>query len=117
MRKLLWASMALLLSAVAALAEPTGTYRVAGSNPTDGSKYSGTVTVQKTGDTYKVTWVISGSQYDGTGIGFNDFLAVSYASGSDTGLALYGQQADGGWKGVWTYAGSRKLGVETWTKQ
>jgi hypothetical protein len=116
MRIVLGACIALLLSAVAALADPVGTYKVLGANPSDGSKYSGTVTVRKTGDTYKVTWDIGGTQYDGTGIGFEDFLAVSYVSGNDTGLALYGAQ-EGGWKGVWTYAGSRKLGVEEWKKQ
>jgi hypothetical protein len=41
---------------------------------------------------------------------------VSYRSGNDTGLALYG--ADGGnWTGIWTYAGGRQVGPEAWKRQ
>jgi len=103
---------ALLLSvATAFAADPVGSYSVAGTNPSDGDKYSGTVTVEKTGETYRVTWIVGGTRY----IGDKDFLAVSYKSGSDTGLALYG--ADGGnWAGVWTYAGGRQIGAEVWKR-
>ena len=44
-----------------------------------------------------------------------EFIAVSYKSGNDTGLALYG--SDGGnWKGLWTYAGGREVGAEIWKR-
>ena len=107
---------ALVFSVTAAFADPAGRYFVEGTDPgKPNSTYTGTVTVEKTGDTYKVVWVIGGTQYVGTGIGNKDFLAVSYKSGSDTGLALYG--ADGGnWVGVWTYAGGKELGPETWKR-
>ena len=50
-----------------------------------------------------------------TGIGNKDFLAVSYKSGNDTGLALYG--ADGGnWTGIWTYSGGKQVGPEVWKR-
>ena len=63
--------------------------------------------MEKTGQTYRVIWIVGGTRYVGTGIGDKDFLAVSYMVGSDTGLALYG--ADGGnWAGVWTYADGRR---------
>jgi hypothetical protein len=88
---------------------------VAGTNPS-GSSYAGTVSVQKTGDTYKVTWSIGGTQYNGTAIGDDDFLAVSYTSGGNTGLALFGADGDE-WKGIWTYAGGTKVGTEVWTKK
>ena len=117
MRHLLAVTVALLWSAVAAFAaDPVGKYTVQGSNPGGGSKYSGTVTVAKTGETYRVTWVIAGTRYVGTGIGDKNFIAVSYKSGSDTGLALYG--ADGGnWAGVWAYAGGNKVGTEVWSRE
>lgn len=117
MRHLIAASAALLLSATVALAaDPVGKYSVEGANPGGGSKYSGTVTVDKTGDTYRVIWVVGGTRYIGTGIGNKDFIAVSYKSGSDTGLALYG--ADGGnWAGIWTYAGGRQVGAEIWKRE
>jgi hypothetical protein len=107
--------VAIVLAATTALADPVGKYDVAGTNP-GGSTYSGSVRVQKTGDTYKVTWTIAGTQYIGTAIGDDEFLAVSYVSGSNTGLALLSEQGDE-WKGIWTYAGGTKIGTEVWTKQ
>ena len=89
---------------------------VQGTNPGDGGRYSGTVSVEKTGQTYRVIWIVGSTRYVGTGIGDKDFIAVSYKSGSDTGLALYG--ADGGnWSGVWTYAGGRQIGTEVWKRE
>ena len=111
------ACAALTLSCAAALAaEPTGSYRVEGTNPGSGSTYSGTVTVEKTGETYRVIWVVGGTRYVGTGIGNKDFIAVSYRSGNETGLALYGEDG-GNWSGIWTYAGGRQVGAERWQRR
>ena len=108
---------ALILSCGVALADPVGHYAVAGANPGGNGKYSGEVTVSKTGDTYSVVWDIGGDKYVGTGIGAKDFIAVSYKSGATSGLALYAQQPDGSWSGYWTYAGGKKIGTENWTAQ
>jgi len=107
---------ALLLSVTAASAGPEGKYDVEGTNPGSGARYSVTVSVQRTGDTYRVTWDIAGTRYVGTGIGDQDFMAVSYRTGDATGLALYASGKDG-WKGIWTYANGTKLGSEHWTEQ
>ena len=111
------AAAALLLSAATAFAaDPVGEYAVEGTNPGSGSKYRGSVRIERTGDTFRVTWVVGGTRYVGTGIGDKNFIAVSYRAGSDTGLALYG--ADGGdWKGVWTYANGRQIGTEFWKRE
>ena len=116
MKSLLAVGMAALLwSAAAFAADPVGSYNVEGANPGGSGKYRGTVTVEKTGQTYRVVWVVGGTRYIGTGIGDKNFLAVSYKSGSDTGLALYG--ADGGnWTGVWAYSGAQQLGAEAWKR-
>jgi hypothetical protein len=113
----LFAIAALLGSVAAALAaDPVGTYSVEGTNPGNGSRYSGVVAVEKTGETYRVVWVVAGTRYVGTGIGDKNFIAVSYRSGRDTGLALYG--ADGSnWAGAWTYAGGQQVGSETWKRR
>jgi hypothetical protein len=114
MRYLSAVSAAALLwnAATAFAADPLGRYTVEGNNPGGGGRYTGTVTVEKTGETYRVIWVVAGTRYIGTGIGDKNLIAVSYKSGSDTGLALYG--ADGGnWAGVWTYAGGRKAGPKS----
>lgn len=108
---------ALLWSTAAVLAAgPTGSYSIEGTNPGAGSKYLGTVTVEKTGQTYRVVWDVGGTRYIGTGIGDKDFIAVSYMSDRDTGLALYGANG-GNWSGVWTYAGGRQIGTEIWKRE
>ncbi len=115
--RILCAALALVLSAAAALAaDPVGSYRVEGTNPGGASQYIGRVQVERTGETYRVVWVVGHTRYVGTGIGNKEFLAVSYRSGRDSGLALY--SADGGnWKGVWAYAGARKMGAEIWKRR
>jgi hypothetical protein len=117
MRYLLIAAAAFVLSMSAAFAaDPVGTYRVEGTNPGSGSKYAGTVTVERTGETFRVIWVVAGARYVGTGIGNKDFIAVSYRSGGETGLALYGEDG-GNWTGVWTVANGRDLGAEVWKRR
>jgi len=105
-----------VLTATAFAGEPVGSYSVEGTNPGNGSAYKGTVTVERTGNTYRVVWVVGGTRYIGTGIGNEDFIAVSYKSGENTGLALYGAKGDD-WGGVWTYAGGRDVGTEVWTRE
>lgn len=109
-------AIAIMWNAAAFAADPVGSYEVEGTNPGGGGSYSGTVSVERTGQTFRVIWVVGGTRYVGTGIGDHDFLAVSYKSDNDTGLALYG--SDGGnWKGIWTYAGGRQIGAEMWKRQ
>ena len=108
---------ALILSCGVALADPVGHYSVAGTNPGGDGKYSGDVTVSKTGDTYKVVWHVGSDTYIGTGVGNDEFIAVSYKSGNDSGLALYTPDKGGAWSGIWTYAGSTKIGTEAWAQQ
>lgn len=97
-------------------ADPVGSYSVKGTSPGGGSSYAGTVSVTRTGDTFKVVWKIGNDEFIGTGIGNSEFLTVSYKSGSATGLALYGPDGSG-WKGIWTYEGGTKVGVETWAHE
>jgi len=60
--------------------------------------------------------VVAGTRYVGTGLGDKDFLAVSYKSGNDTGLALYGAKGDD-WGGIWTNSGGRDVGAEVWRRE
>ena len=107
---------ALLWTTVAFAADPIGSYDVEGANPGGGGKYRGTVTVEKTGDTYRVVWIVGNTRYIGTGIGNDKFISVSYRAGDQTGLALYGEDGDD-WVGVWTYAGGTKVGAERWRRR
>jgi hypothetical protein len=96
--------------------DPVGHYKVDGTGPSGGNAYSGEVSVEKTGDTYKVVWTIGQQEFIGTGVGNDEFMTVAYKSGDNTGIALYGQDGTG-WKGIWTYAGGTTLGTEKWTRE
>jgi hypothetical protein len=113
--KLIAAAAAVVMLGTSAFADAVGKYSIRGTNPGDGRPYSGEVTVARTGDTFRVVWLIGSDTYTGTGIGSDDFLAVSYRSGNETGLALYGRKSDGKWHGIWTYAGGRQIGTDVWT--
>ena len=112
--KLVSITAAVFLFAGAAIADPVGRYTVRGTNP-NGTAYSGTVRVTKTGDTYRVVWDVGNQTYTGTGIGNDDFIAVSYRAGNETGIALYGRKSNGVWEGVWAYASSRDVGTDRWS--
>lgn len=105
-----------LFGASAFAGDPVGRYSVSGANPGGGGEYAGTATVEKTGETYRVIWKVGSQTYLGTGVGDSKFLAVTYKSGSDTGLALYGVDGDN-WQGIWTYMKGTKLGAEVWKRQ
>jgi hypothetical protein len=107
--------LALTAFSSGAMAQMTGQYKVAGENP-DGSGYRGSAAIEKTGDTYKVTWNIGGDRFVGTGIGSPEAIAVGYRSGSQTGIALIGKEGDN-YQVVWTYLNGRKLGTEKWTRE
>jgi hypothetical protein len=106
---------ALTVFSSAAMAQMTGQYKVSGENP-DGSTYKGAAKVEKTGDTYKVTWNVGGEIFVGTGIGSPEAIAVGYRSGSQTGIALIGKEGES-YGVVWTYLNGRKLGTEKWARE
>ncbi len=113
-----------------AIADPVGTYDVAGENPEDGSKYTGTVSIERYGQVYNVFWKIAGEEFSGTGIGAanaGDQTTFSVASSKDTaisvafdssdkiGVALFFKQKNGQWKGIWNFGESNLIGSETWS--
>jgi hypothetical protein len=115
MRVVFVAAFAFVLTAISALANPEGTCQVSGTNPGNGSTYSGRVTVQRTEETFVVVWIVASSRQVGIGVGKDDFLAVSYRSGNSIGIAVYRPDGEG-WKGIWAPAGSQNLGTEIWTR-
>ena len=123
------AALAWMIATTVAWAGPEGTFDVVGKNPDDNGQYEGTVTVKRTGDTYSVVWDVAGTRFVGIGIGAkpagtaagyagasdgDTAIAVGYGSGSQHGLAVYEEQADGSWSGIWTYAGSAVVSSEVW---
>jgi hypothetical protein len=111
------AAVGLALNITPALAgDLIGEYSVVGNSPGSSHRYSGSVTVDRTGDSYHVVWHIGRETYSGTGIGSQDGVAISYRSGNVTGIAIYYPKGDN-WEGVWTVAGGRTIGLERWTRR
>lgn len=114
------------------LADPVGTYAVTGANPGGGEPYSGTVSIERTGETYAVVWKIGEATFTGVGIGASrsptgdttfgraspndNVLSIGYVSQGSFGQALYVESGDGSWSGVWAFGGATNLGTESWTK-
>ena len=124
----LFAAFILSMLPALALADPTGTFQVEGKNH-DGQTYTGQVKIARTGETYTVVWNIGGTEFVGTGLGAkfigdrfqmgpaspeDTAISVGYISGKSFGMAMYFQQPDGHWQGVWTYGGSDKASTENW---
>jgi hypothetical protein len=118
MRRMALLGTALICAMVPAAwaADPVGHYTIQGGNMGANGTYSGTVDVSRTGDTFHVIWMIGGTTYVGTAIGNDEFLAITYRSGDDTGIALYSAKGND-WEGIWTYAGGTALSTEDWTRQ
>jgi hypothetical protein len=112
------------------IADPVGTYDVVGQSPEDGSKYKGTVSIERYGQVYNVFWSIAGEEFSGTGVGAahaNGETTFSAASSKDTaisvafqsddqiGIAMFFKQKNGQWNGIWNYGESNLIGSETWS--
>jgi hypothetical protein len=109
-RKLLLSLMFLGALACSASAQATGLYDVEGQNP-DKTTYVGSVSVEKTDETYRVVWTIGGERY--IGIGNDDAMAISYRAGNNTGVAFLARDK-GKYVLVWTYLGGTTIGAERW---
>ena len=80
LRALVAVVVALVMSTGLAFAgDPVGRYSLVGSNPGNMDRYAGTVTVERTGETFRVTWDIGSQTFIGTGIGSDKGFAVSFA--------------------------------------
>ncbi|MEM9999278.1 MAG: hypothetical protein AAF940_00220 [Pseudomonadota bacterium] len=129
MRSAFIAASAILGTLGSAAADPQGFYHVEGTE-VDGTPFEGTVSVVRTGETYKVRWTIDGVTYHGTGLGAaplreqaiigpathdDEVLIVGFASLiNGFGISIYVQQPDGSWDGVWTEYGADHIATETW---
>jgi hypothetical protein len=129
----LTAAALLALTPMTAMADPVGTYEIVGTNPNSGTEYKGTAEVTRTGETYSVTWTIGNSAITGTGLGAkfvsetrfemgaatpDDIaLSVGYVAQGTSGIAMYFEQPDGHWEGVWTYGGTTKATSEKWFRK
>ena len=102
---------ALLFIGAPALAQPVGTFAVAGQD------YTGTVTVTQTGQTFNVAWTIGPQRFRGIGIFVNGVLSVGYSGEGATGIALYRESSPGVWEGPWALVNEQQTHTERWTRQ
>ncbi|MCB1322299.1 MAG: fibronectin-binding protein [Leptospiraceae bacterium] len=73
-----------------------GDYRAEGTNP-DGSRYTGTVTIEKNGAIYDVHWEV-GSSYDGVGTLEGNTFTVEWGQPSPV---IYTVHPNGTMMGTW----------------
>jgi hypothetical protein len=123
-RKHAWGALAVCglvaaLSLAAAAQNPVdiaGRYSVVGVNP-DGGMYQGRAEISKRGATYRIRWVIGVSEtYEGVGILEGDVLAVSFSSGTSSGVVVY-RVDKGKLLGRWALLGSDAVHSETLTRE
>ena len=82
---------------------------------TTGTAYSGTATIVREKNCYRVTWVLGGTKYVGVGVKTGDVFSVAYY-GRMSGVIAY-RITPGELKGKWTVADGRgDLGTETLTR-
>lgn len=121
--KILFFAGVLIALSISIAAAPTydltGKYSVEGTNPGNGSKYSGTVEITKSGDTYKILWEV-GTLYAGTGIITGNTLSVAYVDEKVeyVGVVAYTILKNGKvLKGIWAPFGNKETGTETLTRE
>jgi hypothetical protein len=103
---LIWAS-----SAAADTLKLAHHYNANGAGP-DGSKYSGTVTIDITSDTtFSIRWDIGGTIYNGFGMRRGTMLSAAFYNDKSSGLVMYEVQGDG-LDGNWTFKGESGTGTE-----
>ncbi len=92
-----------------------GTYEAVGKDA-QGQAYDGITTITANGQTFRVIYKDSSSQYDGVGIRQGNALAVSYG-GARCGVSIYSVAADGSLSGPYAEFGEGRLGLETLKKR
>lgn len=102
---------AAMFAAMPALAQPVGTFDVAGNG------YQGSVTVTQTGQTFNVVWTIGNQRFTGVGIFLNGVLSVGYTGEGRTGVALYREGQGGVWEGPWAFVGETATQTERWSRR
>ena len=108
------------LEAVKANPDGTGTFRIVkGTTPGESGEYKGEVRIEKTGDTYKMTWKLAGGDsYRGVGLMLGNSLVAGWTPKSDVGVVAY-KISDGGAKldGIWAPLGATQLGTEVLSRR
>jgi hypothetical protein len=104
-----------LTPALADTLKLTSTYDETGTNA-DGSKYTGTATVEVISDTtFSIKWKIGSTVYSGFGMRRGDTLAATYQVNGQPGLILYTVGEGGVLVGNWSIRGENGSGTDRLT--
>jgi hypothetical protein len=91
------------------------TYDEVGTNA-DGSKYTGTATVEVISDTtFNIKWKIGSTVYSGFGMRRDDNLAATYMVNGQPGLIVYKVGEGGVLNGLWAIRGQNGNGTDRLT--
>ena len=91
------------------------TYDEVGTNA-DGSKYTGTATVQIISDTtFAIQWKIGSTTYSGFGMRRDDNIAATYMVNGQPGLIIYKVGENGVLNGLWAIRGQNGNGTDRLT--
>lgn len=89
-----------------------GTHELDGKNP-NGTAYTGSVVIEKTGDTYAFTWTVAGESYPGIGIDAGEGKVVVAYGSTNFGVIDYDlSNMDEVVQGRWSAHGQRVVGIE-----
>ncbi|GAB3951262.1 hypothetical protein GCM10028805_31020 [Spirosoma harenae] len=92
------------------LTEREGLYEVSGTNP-DGGVYRGTLTLQKTGDTFQAQWQVANQTINGVGFMSGDYMVIGYGPGQSFGTVEYAMAGNKA-RGRWAMGGGSQFGIE-----
>jgi hypothetical protein len=105
----------LAMPASAETLQLASTYDEVGTNP-DGSKYTGTATVEIISDTtFSIRWKIGSTVYSGFGMRRDDNLAATYMVNGQPGLIVYKVGEGGVLNGLWAIRGQNGSGTDRLT--
>lgn len=90
--------------------ELAGQHSFEGTHP-NGNAYTGTVRIEKTGDTYKFDWTVGDRQYVGVGIESGDKLVVAFGLGN-FGCMDYDLGRDAEMEGRWAARTDTRISTE-----
>jgi hypothetical protein len=98
-----------------------GKYRIAGTNP-DGSTYTGEAEITPWDAAFDVDRTIGDEETTGTAISFYGAFAMNLPIGADVSRAIIGViglfvPEGNGFIGIWTKAGSQRIGAERWVRK
>jgi hypothetical protein len=94
--------------------DPAGSWTIAGTNSSDGSAYSGSVTFEKVGEAYRGTWTIGEQIMQGLGFLIDGHLMCGRGSDQGFGAAIYKINNNGTLDGRWVQPGApEQVGTES----